>query len=256
MICPLNDHEGADLLSLMYFFSLCLPFIFLHLFFFPFLKIVFFEQLPSSWPTHPSCVMPSGLFPAFPWPFPLIFYFSLIILYGWLRHFITFSIPSFSFSSFPPHMQFLIFLTFTFTLFALFLTAHKIIHLIFQPRSSKPPKPLYPPTRRTWESNYFGVPLQNLVTLERPIPLFIEKCVEYIERIGESPPQCSVRLSPFVMFCLLLLPVVSLPASAGVYRCNQDFWYFETPAWWWLICLSYFQISKEVGWRDVLVVKE
>nr|XP_020467205.1 rho GTPase-activating protein 5 isoform X1 [Monopterus albus]XP_020467206.1 rho GTPase-activating protein 5 isoform X1 [Monopterus albus]XP_020467207.1 rho GTPase-activating protein 5 isoform X1 [Monopterus albus] len=51
-------------------------------------------------------------------------------------------------------------------------------------KSSKPPKPLYPPTRRTWESNYFGVPLQNLVTPERPIPLFIEKCVDYIEHTG------------------------------------------------------------------------
>ncbi|KAM6973651.1 rho GTPase-activating protein 5 isoform 1-T2 [Aplochiton taeniatus] len=53
-----------------------------------------------------------------------------------------------------------------------------------KPKSSKPPKPLYPPTRRNWESNYFGVPLQNLVTQERPIPLFIEKCVDYIERTG------------------------------------------------------------------------
>ncbi|XP_064783915.1 rho GTPase-activating protein 5 [Oncorhynchus masou masou] len=49
---------------------------------------------------------------------------------------------------------------------------------------SKPPKPLYPPTRRNWDSNYFGVPLQNLVTPDRPIPLFIEKCVDYIERTG------------------------------------------------------------------------
>lgn len=49
---------------------------------------------------------------------------------------------------------------------------------------TKIPKQLYPPTRRNWESNYFGVPLQNLVTLERPIPLFIEKCVDYIERTG------------------------------------------------------------------------
>lgn len=52
-------------------------------------------------------------------------------------------------------------------------------------KTSKPPKPLYPPTRRTWESNYFGVPLQTLVTADRPIPLFIEKCVDYIERTGE-----------------------------------------------------------------------
>ncbi|KAF3845506.1 hypothetical protein F7725_008669 [Dissostichus mawsoni] len=53
-----------------------------------------------------------------------------------------------------------------------------------KPKPSKPTKPLYPPTRRTWESNYFGVPLQNLVTSDRPIPLFIDKCVDYIERTG------------------------------------------------------------------------
>lgn len=51
-------------------------------------------------------------------------------------------------------------------------------------KSSKPPKPLYPPTRRTWDSNYFGVPLENLVASDRPIPLFIEKCVDYIEKTG------------------------------------------------------------------------
>ncbi|KAG7251635.1 hypothetical protein CRUP_008201, partial [Coryphaenoides rupestris] len=54
------------------------------------------------------------------------------------------------------------------------------------PKSSKATKPLYPPTRRTWDSNYFGVPLQNLVSSERPIPLFIEKCVAYIERIVKA----------------------------------------------------------------------
>lgn len=58
-------------------------------------------------------------------------------------------------------------------------------HSLLQTKTSKPNKPLYPPTRRTWESNYFGVPLQSLVTHDRPIPLFIEKCVDYIERTGE-----------------------------------------------------------------------
>ncbi|XP_069049140.1 rho GTPase-activating protein 5 [Lepisosteus oculatus] len=55
-------------------------------------------------------------------------------------------------------------------------------------KRSKPKstKPLYPPTRRNWESNYFGVPLQNLVTPDRPIPLFIEKCVDFIEATGLS----------------------------------------------------------------------
>lgn len=36
------------------------------------------------------------------------------------------------------------------------------------------------------ESNYFGVPLVNVVTPERPIPLFIEKCIRYIEATGET----------------------------------------------------------------------
>lgn len=39
-------------------------------------------------------------------------------------------------------------------------------------------------TKQTWESNYFGMPLVNVVTSERPIPVFIEKCVEYIETTG------------------------------------------------------------------------
>ncbi|XP_049595635.1 rho GTPase-activating protein 5 isoform X1 [Syngnathus scovelli] len=61
---------------------------------------------------------------------------------------------------------------------------HKMPKEAKKAKSSKVPKPLYPPTRRTWESNYFGVPLHNLVSPERPIPLFIEKCVDYIERTG------------------------------------------------------------------------
>ncbi|KAK7156140.1 hypothetical protein R3I94_006270 [Phoxinus phoxinus] len=36
------------------------------------------------------------------------------------------------------------------------------------------------------ESNYFGVPLANVVSAERPIPLFIEKCIRYIEITGLS----------------------------------------------------------------------
>ncbi|KAL6471333.1 hypothetical protein MHYP_G00199830 [Metynnis hypsauchen] len=36
------------------------------------------------------------------------------------------------------------------------------------------------------ESNYFGVPLANVVTPERPIPLFIEKCIRYIDATGLS----------------------------------------------------------------------
>uniref|UniRef100_A0AAV2J3R5 Rho GTPase-activating protein 35 n=1 Tax=Knipowitschia caucasica TaxID=637954 RepID=A0AAV2J3R5_KNICA len=34
------------------------------------------------------------------------------------------------------------------------------------------------------ESNYFGMPLSSVVTLERPIPVFIEKCIHFIETTG------------------------------------------------------------------------
>uniref|UniRef100_A0A3Q3X0G6 Rho GTPase-activating protein 35 n=1 Tax=Mola mola TaxID=94237 RepID=A0A3Q3X0G6_MOLML len=44
-----------------------------------------------------------------------------------------------------------------------------------KPRPSIPKPP---------ESNYFGVPLMNVVSLDRPIPLFIEKCVRFIETTG------------------------------------------------------------------------
>lgn len=51
-------------------------------------------------------------------------------------------------------------------------------------KQRKKTKNFNPPTRRNWESNYFGMPLQDLVTAEKPIPLFVEKCVEFIEDTG------------------------------------------------------------------------
>ncbi|KAK7882599.1 hypothetical protein WMY93_028773 [Mugilogobius chulae] len=36
------------------------------------------------------------------------------------------------------------------------------------------------------ESNYFGMPLSSVVTPERPIPVFIEKCIRFIETTGLS----------------------------------------------------------------------
>lgn len=36
------------------------------------------------------------------------------------------------------------------------------------------------------ESNYFGMPLANVVTPEKPIPVFIEKCIRFIETTGKS----------------------------------------------------------------------
>lgn len=78
-----------------------------------------------------------------------------------------------------------------------------------QTKTSKPNKPLYPPTRRTWESNYFGVPLQNLVTHDRPIPLFIEKCVDYIEHTGESS---DFRSLPLLSLSCMTSSVVHIKA--------------------------------------------
>nr|XP_014343897.1 PREDICTED: rho GTPase-activating protein 35 isoform X2 [Latimeria chalumnae] len=55
-------------------------------------------------------------------------------------------------------------------------------------RTGKKPKPKPRPsiTKAQWESNYFGVPLVAVVTPEKPIPIFIEKCIEYIETTGLS----------------------------------------------------------------------
>ncbi|XP_007549502.1 rho GTPase-activating protein 35 [Poecilia formosa] len=36
------------------------------------------------------------------------------------------------------------------------------------------------------ESNYFGMPLAAMVTVERPIPVFIDKCIRFIEATGLS----------------------------------------------------------------------
>uniref|UniRef100_A0A8C2REY1 Rho GTPase-activating protein 35 n=1 Tax=Capra hircus TaxID=9925 RepID=A0A8C2REY1_CAPHI len=50
-------------------------------------------------------------------------------------------------------------------------------------RNTKKPKPKPRPSiaKAAWESNYFGVPLTTVVTPEKPIPVFIERCIEYIE---------------------------------------------------------------------------
>uniref|UniRef100_UPI00398E596B rho GTPase-activating protein 5 isoform X1 n=1 Tax=Pristiophorus japonicus TaxID=55135 RepID=UPI00398E596B len=58
-----------------------------------------------------------------------------------------------------------------------------------KPKSHKPNKKGQKstlPARRNWDSNYFGVPLQDVVTPDKPVPHFIERCVEYIESTGLS----------------------------------------------------------------------
>lgn len=44
-----------------------------------------------------------------------------------------------------------------------------------------------PSISKPMESNYFGVPLVGVVSPERPIPVFIEKCIRYIEATGKLP---------------------------------------------------------------------
>ncbi|XP_029475166.1 rho GTPase-activating protein 35 [Rhinatrema bivittatum] len=51
-------------------------------------------------------------------------------------------------------------------------------------RTTRRPKPK--PRPSITKSNYFGVPLSSVVTPEKPIPIFIEKCIEYIENTGLS----------------------------------------------------------------------
>lgn len=48
-------------------------------------------------------------------------------------------------------------------------------------KSRPKPRPAIP---KPVESSYFGVPLVNVVSPDRPIPLFIEKCVRFIETTG------------------------------------------------------------------------
>ncbi|XP_061876236.1 LOW QUALITY PROTEIN: rho GTPase-activating protein 35 [Colius striatus] len=53
--------------------------------------------------------------------------------------------------------------------------------------TTKKPKPKPRPSiPKMLESNYFGVPLSNVVSAEKPIPIFIERCIEYIEATGLS----------------------------------------------------------------------
>lgn len=67
--------------------------------------------------------------------------------------------------------------------------------VLLQPK--KKTKTFNPPIRRNWESNYFGMPLQDLVTPEKPIPLFVEKCVQFIEDTGKIGGLLQERLCHF-----------------------------------------------------------
>lgn len=66
----------------------------------------------------------------------------------------------------------------------------------FFPGQKPKPKPRPSITKATWESNYFGVPLTTVVTPEKPIPIFIERCIEYIEATGKHLPSQIVPSTP------------------------------------------------------------
>lgn len=71
-------------------------------------------------------------------------------------------------------------------IFKLHVETHFVFVLSFLFPGQKPkPKPRPSITKATWESNYFGVPLTTVVTPEKPIPVFIERCIEYIEATGK-----------------------------------------------------------------------
>ncbi|OWK50068.1 Rho GTPase-activating protein 35, partial [Lonchura striata] len=55
-------------------------------------------------------------------------------------------------------------------------------------RTTKKPKAKARPSlsKAPWESSYFGVPLASVVSPERPIPVFIERCIQYIEATGRK----------------------------------------------------------------------
>ncbi|XP_053331198.1 rho GTPase-activating protein 5 [Spea bombifrons] len=51
-------------------------------------------------------------------------------------------------------------------------------------KKKKKTKPFIPHTRLTWDSNYFGKPLQDLVSADKPVPVFVKKCIDFIEETG------------------------------------------------------------------------
>lgn len=63
---------------------------------------------------------------------------------------------------------------------------------VFQKSRPKPRHSISKPL----ESTYFGVPLVNVVSFERPIPLFIDKCIRYIEATGTLTSAISPSYSP------------------------------------------------------------
>ncbi|KAB0383069.1 hypothetical protein FD755_004986 [Muntiacus reevesi] len=80
-------------------------------------------------------------------------------------------------------------------------------------RNTKKPKPKPRPsiTKATWESNYFGVPLTTVVTPEKPIPVFIERCIEYIEATGKVSHNNKVNLMTSENLSICFWPTLMRP---------------------------------------------
>ncbi|XP_078287188.1 rho GTPase-activating protein 35 [Rhinoraja longicauda] len=61
----------------------------------------------------------------------------------------------------------------------------KLLRSLRRPTSRKPKTKQRPSiSKSAWESNYFGIPLTSVVTVEKPIPIFIEKCIDFIDSTG------------------------------------------------------------------------
>lgn len=72
------------------------------------------------------------------------------------------------------------------------------------------------PARRNWESNYFGVPLEEVVTPDNPVPAFIERCVEYIESTGRNAYYTGTEISWHLQSVCKLYPmIVKLTTNLG-----------------------------------------
>lgn len=76
------------------------------------------------------------------------------------------------------------------------LTLFSCVFSLFPGQKPKP-KPRPSIAKAAWESNYFGVPLTTVVTPEKPIPVFIERCIEYIEATGK----CCLRAAAVSTVC-------------------------------------------------------
>lgn len=82
----------------------------------------------------------------------------------------------------PQKLQRMRLTEFTVLRILIIITTFFFLFLSLQKPRAKPRHSISKPL----ESNYFGMPLSTVVSAERPIPVFIEKCIRFIEVTGES----------------------------------------------------------------------